>query len=357
MTDPSRSPSAGLRIASIAGVPVYLGWSWFALAAVITVVVGTGAGAVGYVIGLVYAVVLLLAVLAHEGAHALMARRLGLVVHRVVADFLGGHTAFDSRALTPGRAAAVAAAGPLTNLLLALVGWLGAQAVQGTMAGLVLGGIGWVNLLLALFNLLPALPLDGGQILESLVWGVTGRRASGLLVAGWAGRVLAVLIVLWAVGLPLVQGRTPDLIRIVWAGFIASVIWRGAGQAIASSQARAALEGRTIDQVARPVTVIPGSLPVGSLGPTPGIPLVREGGRYLLLGSPGEGVTVPPDTPVSALGTALPEGAVVESAPGDELVPALTTMQSSRSSVVVLTDGGQPWAIAIADDLNTLLGS
>ena len=53
----------------------------------------------------------------------------------------------------------------------------------------------------------------------------------------------------------------------------------------------------------------------------------------------------------------LPEGAVVESAPGDELVPALTTMQSSRSSVVVLTDGGQPWAIAIADDLNTLLGS
>ena len=213
------------------------------------------------------------------------------------------------------------------------------------MAGLVLGGIGWVNLLLALFNLLPALPLDGGQILESLVWGVTGRRASGLLVAGWAGRVLAVLIVLWAVGLPLVQGRTPDLIRIVWAGFIASVIWRGA------------LEGRTIDQVARPVTVIPGSLPVGSLGPTPGIPLVREGGRYLLLGSPGEGVTVPPDTPVSALGTALPEGAVVESAPGDELVPALTTMQSSRSSVVVLTDGGQPWAIAIADDLNTLLGS
>ena len=225
------------------------------------------------------------------------------------------------------------------------------------MAGLVLGGIGWVNLLLALFNLLPALPLDGGQILESLVWGVTGRRASGLLVAGWAGRVLAVLIVLWAVGLPLVQGRTPDLIRIVWAGFIASVIWRGAGQAIASSQARAALEGRTIDQVARPVTVIPGSLPVGSLGPTPGIPLVREGGRYLLLGSPGEGVTVPPDTPVSALGTALPEGAVVESAPGDELVPALTTMQSARSAVVVLTDGGQPWAIAIADDLNTLLGS
>ena len=85
-----------------------------------------------------------------------MARRLGLVVHRVVADL--GATRPSTRALTPGRAAAVAAAGPLTSLLLALVGWLGAQAVQGTMAGLVLGGIGWVNLLLALFNLLPALP-------------------------------------------------------------------------------------------------------------------------------------------------------------------------------------------------------
>ena len=66
----------------------------------------------------------------------------------------------------------------------------------------------WLNLLLAGFNLLPGLPLDGGQLVQSLVWEVTGRRDLGLVVAGWCGRLLAVAVLLWYVARPLAEGDT-----------------------------------------------------------------------------------------------------------------------------------------------------
>ena len=124
----------------------------------------------------------------------------------------------------------IAGAGPLANLALAGVG--------GALVGLLpwpASRFAWLfmvlNLLLAGFNLLPGLPLDGGQLVQSLVWGVTGRRDLGLVVAGWCGRLLAVGVALWYVARPLAQG-TSDLFGVGFGLVMAWILWSGATAAL-----------------------------------------------------------------------------------------------------------------------------
>lgn len=352
--------SPGLRIATIGGVPVHLGWSWFLLAAVITVLFGgqlADRTSLGYAIGFVYALFLLLAVLVHEGAHAVAARSLGIPVHRVVADFLGGHTAFDATGLTALRAGIIAVAGPIANLALAGLGVVGGAVTTSPVATLVFNGVVWINLLLAAFNLLPALPLDGGQIFESLVWGVTGKRSAGMVAAGWAGRVLTVVIVAWVLVRPLLQGQTPSLVTLVWGGLLASVIWRGASAAIQGGQARRAIDGVTIDSVAQPVHIVPADTPVEAVSIPPGSVLLAGTApdHLLLITAPDSESAVPPTTPVSALGLRVPPEAVVESAPGSDLIAALAGLHHGGANLVVLTHGGRPWGITTAREVGTLL--
>ena len=176
-------------------MPVYLDRTWLLLAAFIAWTGWQAGRDLGTATALAYAlwlvVGMLVAVLGHEVAHALAARLLGFRVHRIVATLWGGHTAYDGTGTTPGRAALVAVSGPAANVALAAGG-----ALAMTLLPWPYSEFAWsfviLNGLLAAFNLLPGLPLDGGQLVESLVWSVSGRRDLGLVVAGWCGRALAV---------------------------------------------------------------------------------------------------------------------------------------------------------------------
>lgn len=360
MPEPRTAPSPGLRIATIGGVPVHLGWSWFLLAAVITVLFGSqlaGRTSLGYAIGFVYALFLLLAVLVHEGAHAVTARSLGIPVHRVVADFLGGHTAFDATSLTPLRAGLIAAAGPVANLALAGVGFVGGQLSTSPLAVLVLSGVTWINLLLAAFNLLPGLPLDGGQVLESIVWGVTGKRSAGMVAAGWAGRVLAVGIVAWVLVRPLLMGASPSLTTMLWGGLLASVIWRGASAALQGGQARRAIDGITIGSVAQRIHLVRPDTPVGEVHVPAGSVLLAGTGPQdlLLITAPDDSAPIPGNTPVSALGVRVPPEAIVESAPDSDLIATLAGLHHGGANLVVLTTNGRPWGITTSREVGALL--
>ena len=101
-TEDSTRPRSGLRLATIGGVPVYIGGSWPIIAVIIVVTFGPqiadgrpGLGAAAYLVALAYALLLLVSVLAHEAAHAVVATRSGYRVNRVVADLWGGHTAYE----------------------------------------------------------------------------------------------------------------------------------------------------------------------------------------------------------------------------------------------------------------------
>ncbi|MGI4895076.1 MAG: site-2 protease family protein, partial [Janthinobacterium lividum] len=108
----------------------------------------------------------------------------------------------------------------------------------GGVVGLLLGALTVSNVLLAVFNLLPGLPLDGGHALEAIVWKLSGNRLSGTLAAGWVGRVLAVVIFLAALLVPRLLGFEVSLTNVVYAGFVGALLWQGASQGIQYAQQR-----------------------------------------------------------------------------------------------------------------------
>ena len=358
------APARSLQVARIAGVPVYIGASWLLLAGFIVIVTGSSlVGAVGpiaYAVGAGYALGLLLAVLVHEGAHAVAARRLGLPVHRVVANLWGGHTAYDSTRSTPGRSALIAVVGPLANLALAGLAHAAAQLVIGPAAG-VLAMLAIINALLGAFNLLPGLPLDGGQLVDAAVWGATGRRDAGLIAAGWCGRVVVVLVLAWVLLVPSLQGRTPRLDSALWMLLIAMFMWQGAGGAIRHGKARRMLRrAPRLGAVAEPVAVLDPATPLRTALHAGGhVVTLDERGLPVLVFMPGEihGIeSLPADTPVRAMLNRIPDDSVVEADPGDDLLAVVQAMQSTRSRLAVLTSEGRPWGLARAAAVNAALG-
>lgn len=181
------------------------------------------ARAVYAVAGVVAASLLLVSLVAHELAHALVARRAGMTVQDVTLWALGGMTRME-RPSTARAACTVAVSGPLVSLLLGGIGLGAAAGVAATLnwriAVAVLGWLGGVNLLLAVFNLLPAAPLDGGRLLQAVVWWRTGDRERAQRVAGRSGQIvgMALGVVGW---LAFVRGVTSGLWLMVTGLFVA----------------------------------------------------------------------------------------------------------------------------------------
>ncbi|MGH2710067.1 MAG: site-2 protease family protein [Actinomycetota bacterium] len=149
------------------------------------------------VLAVVFGLLFFGSVLAHEMAHAVMARRRGIEVKGITLFLFGGatHAKVDSRG--PQDELIVSIVGPLTSALLGGVFILVEQALGGTTTPVAWGFLylGAVNFLLAVFNMLPGFPLDGGRILRALVWRTTGNFARATRVASIAGQVVGLLIV------------------------------------------------------------------------------------------------------------------------------------------------------------------
>lgn len=361
-SEETRGP--GLRIAKVHGVPVHIGVSWLFLAAVIILLWGTqfGGGLSGYLVGAGYAVALLVAVLAHETGHAVVARLRGLPVLRVVADLWGGHTAYDGRRGTPATAALVAIAGPAVNVVIGLacllVGWVFLGPVPGMGAVTVFGV---VNLLLAGFNLLPGLPLDGGQLVDAGVWGATGRRDLGLVVAGWCGRVLAIGVLAWAFVLPLLRGASPDL-TLVWMAFVAAFLWQGASSAIRTGRARGSLAAVRVGEVTSPAVLLPPQTPLGiALEQGRAVVTSDAQGRptLVLVQAPDQAdlAGLDPSIPLAAVVTRFPDGAVVETDPHADVTDLVIAIQETRWPHLVLTHEGSVVGVTDAATIDAVVGA
>lgn len=354
MARTERTP--GVRLGQVAGVPVYVAQSWLLVAALVTVLFGSGLapqlGALAYAVGVGYALAFFVAVVVHEAAHAAAARLVGLPPTHIVITFWGGHTQFESEAVSPGRSVWVAVVGPLANAALALGGWL-ALGVVGTagpddtgalVATRLLLAFTLTNALLAGFNLLPGLPLDGGRVLEALVWRITGSRASGTVAAGWGGRVVAVLAVAIAAW-PLLEGRQPRLLSVVWAALIGAMLWSAAGQAISSARVRGRAERLDLRSVMRPVVAVAPGTPVADLPPASGqaVVVLDAAGAVTAVVDDVAAAAVPVprrhEVPVESVSRPHEPGAVLDvSLAGDALIAAV--QQAGRERLLV-TDAGR----------------
>ncbi|MER5213594.1 site-2 protease family protein [Streptomyces sp. NPDC002838] len=181
------------------------------------------------------AVVFLLSLLAHEISHALVARRNGVPVDDITLWLLGGVARLKSEASTPGAELRIAGVGPLVSLLLGGVFALAAGLLDGVSdAGLVVEALAWlagINILLAVFNALPAAPLDGGRLLRAIVWWKTGSPLRATVVATGAGRLLGWALVGIGLYLVLVGAFFSGVWLVVIGWFILAMATMEGGQA------------------------------------------------------------------------------------------------------------------------------
>ncbi|MFG3498413.1 site-2 protease family protein [Streptomyces sp. NPDC047928] len=266
-------PGGGILMGRVFGVPVYVAPSWFLVAALITWVFGgqldrvlPELGNARYLVSLFFAVAFYASVLVHELAHTVAALRFQLPVRRIQLQFFGGVSEIEKESETPGREFVLAFVGPLLSLVLAGVFYAGMQAVEpGTVPGVLLAGLMISNLIVAAFNLLPGLPLDGGRMLRAVVWKITGKPMSGTVAAAWVGRALAVTVL---IGLPLLThtgalgNATGDISGMdtvtdaLLAAILAAIIWTGAGNSLRMARLREhlpELRARTLTRRAVPV--------------------------------------------------------------------------------------------------------
>ncbi len=348
----------GLVLGSVRGTRIILAYSWFVIAGLTVIVFGpqlqSGFPALGsgaYLVALAYALLLLFSVFIHELSHAVAAKLYGWPTHKIVLNLWGGHTEFDFTNATPGRALVVAFAGPVANFALAALAWPLQLAVAhpttlpGSIVLLLANIFIWANLLIGLFNVLPGLPLDGGRLVESIVWKATGNQEKGTVAAGWAGRVIVVLLVVGVLALPLIRGSEPDLTATFIVLLLAGFLWMGASASIKSAAIRLRLPAITASALAAPAVSAAIDCSVAQLWtlraryPNEPIVLCSADGRPAAVVDEHALAAVPPhlagQTQAHAVGRSLTAGAFVpDTASGAELVEYLSQLPDTEYAVV-----------------------
>jgi Zn-dependent protease len=346
----------------VAGAPVLVTPSWFLAAVVLTVlfmptiralVPGTDTTGV-LVVSFAFVLLLFGSVFCHEVAHALVARSRGHRVDELALTLWGGHTAYSGGSARPLDSALVAVVGPLTNLALAALFWIAfqAQPASPVATGLLLAGA-FSNAFVGLFNLLPGLPLDGGQVLESAVWAATGSRTRGTLAAGWAGRVVGVGVVAVALLWPLTSGTRPDWVVVMWAALIGAFLWSGATEAMRTGRRRERLGAVTVRSLAMPALAVGQGSTVADVvhaagGSTAGdlvVVVTDATGAPVGWVDPGAVTAIPAaratSTPVDAVLVPFAPGSAVDAgAGGPELLQHLAGT-SGGARLVPVVDGGR----------------
>ncbi|HEX8767602.1 MAG TPA: site-2 protease family protein, partial [Jatrophihabitans sp.] len=204
--EPDQRSKAGgrlLRIGSVLGVPIFLTPSWLLVAGFITISyagflreqIPGASHATSYALSLVFATALAGSVLLHEVGHTVVSKVVGLPVRRIVVFLLGGVSEIEGEARRPRDEFAIAAAGPLVSLGLAGGCWAVSRLpAEESATGVLLLLLAWSNLVIAVFNVLPGLPLDGGRLMQALIWMTGTSRLTSIRIAAWSGRGVAALL-------------------------------------------------------------------------------------------------------------------------------------------------------------------
>lgn len=248
----------------VLGIPLELDYSWFLVFALFTWALAVGhyptefkgwPTSLYWIMGAVTAVMLFVSVVLHELGHSVVARRYKIPVRRITLFIFGGVSQIEAEAATPGADFRIAVAGPLVSLALAGLFTILQPAVAGVSPLLALARyLAYINLALALFNLIPGFPLDGGRGLRAVVWGLTGDFHRATRIAASVGRGFAFVFIL--VGVWQVFGG--NFVGGLWIVFIG---WFLESAAVAQTQQvvlQDLLTGHTVAEAMSPeLTAVP----------------------------------------------------------------------------------------------------
>jgi len=258
----------GVEITRLFGIRLRLDWSWFAVVVLLTWTFATfdfpfrapGMEPVTYwFLGFAAALLLFVSVLVHELAHALVARTRGIPVERITLFIFGGVAEMRMEAQRPIDEFVLTIVGPLASLALAGVFALIAFVATGSDALLLLAAtLAQLNFILAVFNMVPAFPLDGGRVLRSILWRLTGNLTTATTWAAGIGRLFGWGLMGLGVWLFL-AGRS---MAGLWAAFLGWFLASAATRAMEHNQVRRLRD--SLDQFDVSVVLAESQVPVSA---------------------------------------------------------------------------------------------
>ncbi len=257
-----------LRLGKIAGIDIYAHLSWFIILVLLTWSLASDwfaqlfpgwATTTYWITAFISALLLFACVLVHELAHALVSQAHGLTVKNITLFIFGGVANIEEEVKRPGIEFQIAAVGPIASLLLAAVTFLLALPLRGSnsSAEAILDYLAVSNLVLGVFNLIPGFPLDGGRVLRSIIWKVTGNLQKSTRIASYVGQASAYVFIL----LGIIEFFTGNFFNGLWTVFVGWFLLNASQTANTQVELQSTLQGVSVGQVMnpRPVTV-PGNI-------------------------------------------------------------------------------------------------
>lgn len=362
--------NAQLQLGRIRGIEVRLSYTWLIpFALIIWVLAGVYLpraypewSSLAHIwAGLLASTLFFASILAHELGHGLVARRYGVPVRDITLTLFGGAARLDREPPHPRADLLIALAGPAVSLSAALVfglpWWLGGG--RATPLFVVAGWVAGANLLLALFNLLPGLPLDGGRVVRAVAWRITGDRHRATLLAATLGRVVAFFLIFWGIW----QVAGGHWVDGLWIGLIGWFLAAGATTTARYVRTRQLLAGHTVRAVmvhtphlqpwlTLDVAVEQMLLPSGQRA----LPVVDEGRLYGVLTLAQVRAVPAQRWPYTRVFRVMePEERLRTVTPNDDLAVTFERMNEEQVREYVVVEDGQVVGMVGMDSLATFL--
>jgi Zn-dependent protease len=320
-----------------------------------------------YGVAAAFVVLLYVSVLLHELSHSVVAKAFKLPVKRIVLYPLGGFSVIEPEPPTPGQEFLVSIAGPAMSLVIAGVGYAADRLVHSTgVVHAILDLVVFSNLLVAIFNMLPGLPLDGGRVLRAGLWKLTGDAGSATVMAAWAGRILAIALVL----APMTVSALGDFSIAgpygLWLIVVAIFMWMGAGQALRSAKIRERLPSLQARALARRAIPVQSSLPLAEamrradLAQARALVVVDHDAKPIAIVNEGAVMATPeqrrPWVDAGSLARTLDDGMILPAdLSGMDLIEAVSKVPASE--YLLVEPSGQVYGVLARSDLDLAFGA
>jgi Zn-dependent protease len=366
-----------LRLGRLFGIDLMLDPSWVVVFALIVWTLtsvfaawhpGWTSGTV-LVVAVVTALCFFVSVLAHELAHALVAKAYGLGVRDITLHIFGGASKLEREPSRPGIELVIAAAGPITSALIGVAMLVLAPLTAGSASTqTLLVWLGPVNIALAAFNLIPGFPMDGGRILRAAVWKATGNLVTATRWTSLVGQAIGLAFIAVA-GLMAIGLRVPyfgtGVVSALWLAFIGMFVRGAAKQHQASAEARLALEGVTVAALMRPgVRGVPANASIRSLVDDEfvrreeAVLPVFFGERFIGIVGLADIASIPPAEwdERTAREIMRPAASLPPLSPSDAVLEAFRTMGATGFTGAAVVEDGELVAMLFARDIARWVG-
>src|ERR1700730_13254653 len=359
---------SGIPIGRIFGIPIYLHPSWFIIFLLITLSLRTQftsqhpgwTSVQHWTLGIVTSVLFFASVVFHELSHSVAAMHYRIPVRSISLFVFGGLARISRDASNAGQEDNIAIAGPISSLFLAGCFWLGARCLHcNEMVSAASGWLWQINAILAVFNLLPGFPLDGGRILRGIAWGVTGNFARATQIASSAGKLLAYLMIFAGIW----QALNGNWVVGLWTAFIGWFLLSASQESNAQVAIRDTLAGvraedimsRDIPTVARDMSLLEYVHEVLRTGRR--CHIVTGAGKPVGLITMHSAQTVPRDewANTSIQAVMLPIDRIHSASPEESVLGVLERMQTEDVNQMPVVSEGQIMGMIARDTILRLL--